>query len=81
MCGIYGELYLHGASLSSQYAKKATDLLGHRGPDDGAVWRGIPLVLGIRRLSIIDLLGGMQPIWKRWAKQRWHEVRRLACPS
>lgn len=63
MCGIFGELDLHGASLSGQYAKKATDLLRHRGPDDGVVWKGGEIVLGMRRLSIIDLPSGMQPIW------------------
>lgn len=63
MCGIYGELNLHDVRLPGQYAQEATDLLRHRGPDDGAVWRGGRIVLGMRRLSIIDLPGGMQPIW------------------
>ena len=63
MCGIYGELDLRGGSRSGKYAKKATDLLRDRGPDDGAVWRGGQIVLGMRRLSIIDLPGGMRPIW------------------
>lgn len=63
MCGIYGELDLQGGSRFGQYAQKATDLLLHRGPDEGAVWRGGQIVLGMRRLSIIDLPGGMQPIW------------------
>lgn len=63
MCGIYGELDLRGDNLSGQYTRKATDLLHHRGPDDGAVWNGGQIVLGMRRLSIIDLPGGMQPIW------------------
>ena len=63
MCGIYGELDLHGSNRFGQYAQKATDVLRHRGPDDGAVWRGGQIVLGMRRLSILDLPGGMQPIW------------------
>lgn len=58
----YGELDLHGVNASSHYAQKATDLLRHRGPDEGAVWNGGQIVLGMRRLSIIDLPGGMQPI-------------------
>jgi asparagine synthase (glutamine-hydrolysing) len=57
MCGIYGELDLRDGSRSGQYAKKATDLLRHRGPDDGAVWRGGQIIRAIRRLSIIDLPG------------------------
>ena len=63
MCGIYGELDLEGGNRFGQYAQKATDVLRHRGPDDGAVWRGGQIVLGMRRLSILDLPGGMQPIW------------------
>lgn len=63
MCGIYGALDLAGGNRSYLYAEKATDLLRHRGPDDGAVWRGRQIVLGMRRLSILDLPGGMQPIW------------------
>ena len=36
--------------------------LAHRGPDDeGFYYRG-PVVLGMRRLSIIDVAGGHQPI-------------------
>jgi asparagine synthase (glutamine-hydrolysing) len=34
----------------------------HRGPDDGAVWTDGPVGLGHRRLSIIDLDGGRQPM-------------------
>jgi asparagine synthase (glutamine-hydrolysing) len=63
MCGIYGELNLRDNCRSGKYAEKATDLLRHRGPDDGVVWNGGQIVLGMRRLSIIDLPGGMQPIW------------------
>lgn len=63
MCGIYGELDLHAGHRSGHYANKATDVLRHRGPDHGVVWRGGQIVLGMRRLSILDLPGGMQPIW------------------
>ncbi|MBS0159874.1 MAG: asparagine synthase (glutamine-hydrolyzing) [Nitrospira sp.] len=63
MCGIYGEFNLQGACLTGHYAQKATDVISHRGPDDGVVWHGGRIILGMRRLSIIDLPGGMQPIW------------------
>jgi len=63
MCGIYGALNLKLGNLSEHYAQEATDMLRHRGPDDGTVWHGGQIVLGMRRLSIIDLPGGMQPIW------------------
>jgi asparagine synthase (glutamine-hydrolysing) len=38
-------------------------LIRHRGPDDQGVWVGDGVGLGIRRLSIIDLEGGHQPIF------------------
>jgi len=61
MCGIYG--HLTTSELSVGRAEEGTDLLSHRGPDE----RGTALLgnvfLGMRRLSIIDLSGGRQPIW------------------
>jgi asparagine synthase (glutamine-hydrolysing) len=36
--------------------------LHHRGPDEGGLLAAGPLVMGMRRLSIIDLAGGRQPI-------------------
>ncbi|HTP69569.1 MAG TPA: asparagine synthetase B, partial [Dongiaceae bacterium] len=35
----------------------------HRGPDDEGVLIAPPVGLGMRRLSIIDLLNGGQPVW------------------
>lgn len=63
MCGIYGELALHSRAQVGGYANEGIDRLFHRGPDDGGMWRGSQVVLGMRRLSILDLPGGMQPIW------------------
>jgi asparagine synthase (glutamine-hydrolysing) len=37
----------------------------HRGPDDEVLVSKGPLALGFRRLSIIDVAGGAQPIWNR----------------
>jgi len=39
------------------------DALAHRGPDDAGVFAGDGVVLGHRRLSIIDLSGGHQPLF------------------
>jgi len=61
MCGIYGKLSPHQIDVST--AKVAMDRLGHRGPDDRGVWMEGKVFLGMRRLSIIDLTGGHQPIW------------------
>lgn len=66
MCGIAGFLHLGGDPAG--HAAVLDAMLGairHRGPDDSGTWllpeRG--LGLGMRRLSIVDLAGGHQPIW------------------
>lgn len=64
MCGIAGIL---GGSVSAeeraQLAHEMTDAITHRGPDgEGHLIQG-PLAMGMRRLAIIDLSGGDQPIW------------------
>lgn len=61
MCGIYGEVAR--APIDEERARFATDQLRHRGPDESGAWAGDGVFLGIRRLSIIDLAGGQQPIW------------------
>jgi len=62
MCGIAG--YINPSGVSQDNIKLMTDALSHRGPDDeGAVFCSDNTVgLGHRRLSIIDLEGGHQPI-------------------
>src|SRR5438067_12471692 len=61
MCGIYGQI--GSAEVNVQHARLATERLVHRGPDEGGTWMGGKVFLGMRRLSIIDLTGGHQPIW------------------
>jgi asparagine synthase (glutamine-hydrolysing) len=61
MCGIYGQIGQSG--IDETLARLATDRLAHRGPDERGTWRGGTVFLGMRRLSIIDLAGGQQPIW------------------
>jgi asparagine synthase (glutamine-hydrolysing) len=63
MCGIYGILTLRAAA---RRAPEVLDRMGraiiHRGPDDqGALVDG-EILLGMRRLAIIDVAGGHQPI-------------------
>jgi asparagine synthase (glutamine-hydrolysing) len=41
---------------------RMVDVMEHRGPDDRGIWLGDRVALGMRRLSIIDLPGGHQPI-------------------
>lgn len=60
MCGIAGII---GPSAGNpQNIQSMLNALMHRGPDDEGVYRGDGVVLGQRRLSIIDLSGGHQPI-------------------
>jgi asparagine synthase (glutamine-hydrolysing) len=63
MCGICGKLsFDRAASVSPALIKSMSDAMVHRGPDDeGGYVRG-PVGLGFRRLSIIDLGGGHQPL-------------------
>ena len=66
MCGIagwVGQLDRHGAAAPAPVLDRMTDALSHRGPDDRGVWLGQGVALGHRRLSIIDIEGGHQPMW------------------
>ncbi|MDE7241723.1 asparagine synthase (glutamine-hydrolyzing) [Desulfovibrio sp.] len=65
MCGIAGMVRLDGAELSpgvGRALKAMTDSMACRGPDGEGFWRAGPAALGHRRLSIIDLAGGSQPM-------------------
>jgi asparagine synthase (glutamine-hydrolysing) len=63
MCGIFGYVDVSGRYKVNQYAEEAVGLLRHRGPDEEGIWQGEGIFLGMRRLSIIDLSTGQQPIW------------------
>lgn len=60
MCAICGEVRAGGASRSRLEAMR--DAMTHRGPDDSGAYIQGEAALGHRRLSIIDLGGGHQPI-------------------
>ena len=47
---------------AGQWVKAMTDRMSHRGPDGEGQWSSGPVCLGHRRLSIIDLSGGGQPM-------------------
>ncbi len=64
MCGIAGIFYTDLTTVShAGYLQRMTSVLFHRGPDEGAVYVDGPVGLGHRRLSIIDVAGGRQPIF------------------
>ena len=62
MCGIYGVLHLDGTPASAEALRPMGCLTIHRGPDDQGQHVQGPMAMGMRRLSIIDVQGGHQPL-------------------
>ena len=63
MCGITGIFNVREAApVNRELLKRMTDRIGHRGPDDDGFHVEPGVGLGHRRLSIIDVSGGHQPI-------------------
>ncbi len=64
MCGICGMYHTHSQRPVERDGLQAMmDSMAHRGPDDAGHYMEGPLGLGFRRLSIIDLSGGKQPMF------------------
>lgn len=64
MCGINGIVYSPGSGKQVNEAKLVAmrDILHHRGPDDGGIFVHANVGLGHRRLSIVDVAHGAQPM-------------------
>jgi asparagine synthase (glutamine-hydrolysing) len=63
MCGICGILELDDRHRdSSEHVKSMVQTLVHRGPDDAGYYLNPPVAFGFRRLSIVDVSGGHQPM-------------------
>ena len=63
MCGITGKIYFDkNRRISLNELKGMTDVIRHRGPDDEGHYINENVGLGFRRLSIIDLKTGHQPL-------------------
>ena len=62
MCGIHGILRLDGAAADPALLSAMARVTAHRGPDDEGVHADGPCAIGMRRLSIIDVSGGHQPL-------------------
>jgi asparagine synthase (glutamine-hydrolysing) len=63
MCGIAGAAWSdRGRVLAEDDLAAMMDRLVHRGPDDAGVYRDGHAALGFRRLAIVDLAGGHQPL-------------------
>jgi asparagine synthase (glutamine-hydrolysing) len=61
MCGIAGKS--GAAAVTESEVLRMCDAIAHRGPDDWGTFVEDGTGLGMRRLSIVDLAGGHQPIF------------------
>lgn len=62
MCGISGIFNLNGKPVAEEILEKMNQAQAHRGPDAGRTWLQGNIGLAHRRLSIIDLSDGVQPM-------------------
>ena len=62
MCGIHGFYQLDGSPAPREWLARMGDVTTHRGPDDSGEHADGRCAIGMRRLSIIDLSGGHQPL-------------------
>jgi asparagine synthase (glutamine-hydrolysing) len=62
VCGIAGVVGRRGDAIDAADVHRMCQTIVHRGPDDEGIYARGPVGLGMRRLSIIDLAGGKQPI-------------------
>jgi asparagine synthase (glutamine-hydrolysing) len=76
MCGICGAVQIGAPArrvLAPEVLDRMTDAMTHRGPNDRGVFQRDGIALGVRRLSIVDVEGGHQPVCNEdgtiWAVQ------------
>ena len=62
MCGIAGTVIAEGRGDASRAIRAMTGIIAHRGPDGDGFYEAEGVALGHRRLSIIDLATGSQPM-------------------
>ena len=72
MCGITGWVHFK-SDLRTQLpvVEKMTKTLSKRGPDDDNVWAEAHAVFGHRRLTVVDPIGGKQPMTKTHQDNRY----------
>ncbi|MGH9714579.1 MAG: asparagine synthase (glutamine-hydrolyzing) [Candidatus Acidiferrales bacterium] len=63
MCGICGAIGIKSKEKSEALVRRMLAAIVHRGPDEEGILVASLLAAGTRRLSIIDLPGGSQPVW------------------
>jgi asparagine synthase (glutamine-hydrolysing) len=76
VCGICGVIQVDGRRrpvIAADVLDHMTDLMTHRGPNDRGTYRADGVAIGVRRLSIVDVAGGHQPVSNEtgsvWAAQ------------
>src|SRR2546425_12163854 len=62
MCGIVGIYQFKGGPIDRELLGRMASIIQHRGPDGAGAYIADGIGLGHRRLSIIDIAGGSQPI-------------------
>jgi asparagine synthase (glutamine-hydrolysing) len=82
MCGIAGFVNHAGVGADRGIVERMTAALAHRGPDGDGTYCDGPVALGHRRLSIIDVTGGAQPmsnedgtVWVSYNGEIYNEPR------
>ncbi|HTU34319.1 MAG TPA: asparagine synthase (glutamine-hydrolyzing) [Candidatus Acidoferrum sp.] len=63
MCGIAGIVGIESTTTGEMALRSMLASIVHRGPDEEGTLIDRPVAVGSRRLSIIDLPGGSQPVW------------------
>ena len=63
MCGICGIVGIQRPEVAEEITRRMMGALQHRGPDEDGILVAPSAALGMRRLSIIDLPGGHQPVF------------------
>lgn len=63
MCGIAGVVNQAAGGVDTAFVRRMCQAIIHRGPDDEGIFVKAGVGLGMRRLSIIDLAGGHQPVF------------------
>ena len=62
MCGISGILHFGRQPDAPERVNKMANSISHRGPDDDGFWSDVNISLGFRRLAVLDLETGAQPM-------------------
>jgi asparagine synthase (glutamine-hydrolysing) len=70
MCGITGIINAGSRPVSREIVERMNRCIAHRGPDDDGFYISENVALAMRRLAIIDLAHGKQPIHNR-DKTKW----------